>query len=426
MNEPRSRLNAPPREHFARCLRNSPALLVCILLGASAGPLSAQDTAPSDPSQSETPHVAQNDAFPPPDSARYLAGELVHIDHVNRVGILRSDRLDSYAKHQWDLPHHFTMLPYGSIYYHGAPAELRDIPIGTHLHGYFYVGPEGPDPVALPDSSLGANLRTNHQQRSPEAKFSRVLRLEDDFSFYQRRGSAWKILSINRETGKLTAERVMLGEQNPSATQEGLTGQQSFFFYSATRVWKGRQIASLAELTADQVVQLNLTWATLYGPGRCTDVWIDEESRRVAAEQQRQTHIQHQRHRGLAARVDHVEFGEAGAGIVTTTLYAGMDPELYDAFKFGEGVAVVVVEASLRSHDQTNDGAWGHVHEINKIENPPPGSSGFQVKIALRELLEGIRPGRTVRLFAHGFTRDILPLEERLWPKDVRFLHAGP
>ena len=31
------------------------------------------------------------------------------------------------------------MLPYGSIYYHGAPAALQDIPLGTHLHGLFYL-----------------------------------------------------------------------------------------------------------------------------------------------------------------------------------------------------------------------------------------------------------------------------------------------
>ncbi len=30
------------------------------------------------------------------------------------------------------------MLPYGDLYYHGAPAALQDIPLGTHLHGVFY------------------------------------------------------------------------------------------------------------------------------------------------------------------------------------------------------------------------------------------------------------------------------------------------
>ena len=35
------------------------------------------------------------------------------------------------------------MLPYGSVRYRGGAATLRDIPIGTHLHGWFYLPPEG-------------------------------------------------------------------------------------------------------------------------------------------------------------------------------------------------------------------------------------------------------------------------------------------
>ena len=31
------------------------------------------------------------------------------------------------------------MLPYGSIYYHGAPAALCDIPLGTHLHTWCFL-----------------------------------------------------------------------------------------------------------------------------------------------------------------------------------------------------------------------------------------------------------------------------------------------
>ena len=31
-------------------------------------------------------------------------------------------------------PHPFAMLPYGIVRYHGAPADLRDIPLGTVLH----------------------------------------------------------------------------------------------------------------------------------------------------------------------------------------------------------------------------------------------------------------------------------------------------
>src|SRR5271165_668953 len=76
--------------------------------------------------------------FPPPGSAHAVSGELIALDHVNRSGLLRPDRDDTQRRGDWDIARPFVLLPYGSLRYHGAPAELRDIPLGTHLHGEFY------------------------------------------------------------------------------------------------------------------------------------------------------------------------------------------------------------------------------------------------------------------------------------------------
>src|SRR5947209_8745664 len=67
--------------------------------------------------------------FPPENSSHYIAGELISLDHVNRTGTLRPDRTDAIRRGDWDKPMPFTLLPYASLAYHGAPAELRDIPI---------------------------------------------------------------------------------------------------------------------------------------------------------------------------------------------------------------------------------------------------------------------------------------------------------
>ena len=76
--------------------------------------------------------------FPPPGSEHAVSGELIALDHVNRSGLLRPDRDDTQRRGDWDIARPFVLLPYGSLRYHGAPAELRDIPLGTHLHGQFY------------------------------------------------------------------------------------------------------------------------------------------------------------------------------------------------------------------------------------------------------------------------------------------------
>ena len=83
------------------------------------------------------PFQLQPEQFPPEGTAHYFAGELIQMDHVNRTGQLRPDRRDDQRTDDYDRAALFTLLPYGRLRYHDAPAELRDIPIGTHLHGQF-------------------------------------------------------------------------------------------------------------------------------------------------------------------------------------------------------------------------------------------------------------------------------------------------
>ena len=81
--------------------------------------------------QSESYRPKQGE-FPSLKDAKFHRGELVFGDHINRRGSLRIFT-DGYFRER--RLHHFAMLPYGMIYYHGAPADLRDIPLGTILYG---------------------------------------------------------------------------------------------------------------------------------------------------------------------------------------------------------------------------------------------------------------------------------------------------
>ncbi len=144
-----------------------------LVLGLSTLPAIAED------------YIPKPGEFPPSGTGHYLAGELVQIDPINRRGGQRLDGDlvdDRYDKAQ---PQQFAMLPYGMIYYHGAPAELRDIPIGTHLHGTFYLPPPGEEKTLPPNAGPPQYA----------SKYNHALLIEDDFSFYQRHGQAWKILS---------------------------------------------------------------------------------------------------------------------------------------------------------------------------------------------------------------------------------------
>ena len=324
--------------------------------------------------------------FPPEGSAHAIGGELIGMDHINRTGVLRQDRTDAVRRSNWDQPLPFTLLACGSLSYHGAPAELRDIPIGTHLHGEFYID-EKPE-------------------KDGNGPFSRVIRLEDDFSHSARLKRVWKINAVDLEKGTLTATGMDADGQHPDAKPA------AFQISAATRIWKGHGIGSLKDLAANQSVLVNLTVCTLKGPGRCTDVWLDPESREVASAQQLEVHRQFQHEHGLAGRVDEVDNKEA---IVTMTLFAGFDPKLLEDFTPNESVSSAVAVESLRTWDQGSDRMGGTLLEIQHVP-PGPGNSGFRIKFRTSTLLEGQRPKRILRLFSGKWKVDELPKEERHYP----------
>ena len=109
---------------------------------------------PKDRKPSDKPDWFQpvDGQFPPEGSAHAVKGELIFVDHLERRFQIRVDRSDSQDRGVWDLPLFATMLPYGSIWYQGSPAALQDIPLGTHLHGLFYIAD---DKSPLPETAHG-------------------------------------------------------------------------------------------------------------------------------------------------------------------------------------------------------------------------------------------------------------------------------
>ena len=304
------------------------------------------------------------------------------MDHVNRKGVLRVDRSDAQRTDEYDAPLPFDLLPYGSVAYHGAPAELRDVPIGTHLHGQFYV-----------------------EDKAGKQVFSKVLRLEDDFSYFAGKQRLWRVDAVALDKGNLTLTGIGPSEGQADAKPT------TFRIGPATRIWKERGIGALADVAAGQQVLINLTFCTLKGPGRVTDVWLDPESRAAATAQQMEIHRHFSREHGLAARVDEVDNQQR---IVTVTLFAGFDPGLRTDFHVNDHIAAAVAEESLRTHDQNNDTNRGPIVEIEQVP-VGPGNSGMRIRFKPSELLEGDRPKRILRIFSGGWPIDDLPREERAY-----------
>lgn len=358
--------------------------------------------------------------FPPDGSAHYIVGELIRVDHAERELHIRVDRNDSQSRAVWDMPLLLTMLPYGSIYFNGQPAALQDIPLGTHLHTWCY---------SIDQEDKRPPLARWHNRISPESEFRQCIRIEDDFSYHARRNQVWRIDHVDPEKMKLTATLTTVDDNNdPSPVGKS----KVFDFTSGTVVYNGNGFGRLEAIKPGQHVQMNLTWATLYGPGRVFQIWLDEESRDLASTRQLERHRNHIRERGVPGWVDEVDDEKQ---IVTVTFFDGFDTTLFR--DFGIIVAeplgwptsggakndlepkgtLAVARRSLMTYEPLNDRKGGNILKTSKVP-VRPGSSGVQIQVECGLLLEGYRPGEVVRFFPAAWKFIAVPKEEQFFGRE--------
>ena len=358
--------------------------------------------------------------FPPLDKARSYRGVLAFIDHANRRGSLRIETSGEFFRNP---PHPFAMLPYGMIRLHGAPADLRDIPLCTVLHVRAYL-PQDPKTSAVPVSQKGPPERPaeNH-----------VLLLEDEPSYCLREGKVWKLKEVNvrNHQGMIIASR-----ESKAGGEGGKAETESLTFDAATRLWRGRECLCVADLIAeggwpaegtksleDQAVQLGLTWQPtpngVFLRYHVSDIWLDDTAIERAARHQSEKHKSLIRSRWMPAFVDAVEYGKFGRATVTATLFGGMDESLYADFKKGTQGVMNAAESTLKHAG----GAYGPAHmasrgailDVTKTRKDIPlGSSGIQIRLETDLIIEGIRPGRVVRVRPESWPELMLPRDEYL------------
>ena len=369
--------------------------------------------------------------FPPLEKALSYRGELVFVDHANRRGSLRVQGSGMFFRND---PHPFAMLPYGIVRYHGgAAADLRDIPLGTVLHVRAFLPPD-PKISAVPVLPINSKkLDGNHNRGAGTAPAeNHVLLLEDEPSNCQREGMVWKLKDVdlkNRE-GMIIATREPKQGGDSKATEEKLT------FDAATRIWRGRECLGIEDLITEgawpaegkkslggQSVQLGITWKPtpdgVFTRFHISDIWLDDAAMQRAAQNQTEAHKAFIRSRWMAAWIDAVEYGKFGRATVTATLFGGMDASLYADFTKGTPTTMNAVENTLKH----THGAYGPAHmasrgsilDVIKLPGEAPlGSSGIQIRFETDLIIEGIRPGRTVRVRPGNWPRVQVPREEYL------------
>ncbi len=365
--------------------------------------------------------------FPPLAKAYTYRGELVFVDHANRRGSVRIVGEGTYFR---NAPHPFALLPYAVVRYHGAPADLRDIPLGTLLHIRAFLPPD-PATSAVPVLPVDNRSKTaGYSGKGVAPAENHVLLLEDEPSHCQREGLIWKLkeMEIKNREGMLIATREPKDGVDVKATEEKLT------FDAATRVWRGRESLGIDDLIAEglwpaegkkslesQAVLLGITWKPtpdgIFTRFHVSDIWLDDVCMQRAAKNQIETHKTFIRTRWMPAWIDAVEYGKFGRATVTATLFGGMDESLYADFAKGVGAHINGAESTLKHAG----GAYGPAHMASKgtildvtkaTGDVPLGSSGIQIRFDTDLIIEGIRPGRVVRVRSSAWPLVNLPREE--------------
>jgi hypothetical protein len=396
--------------------------IICLCL---VGPLFTKVASGQD-----APFRPEMGKFPPMDKAYTYRGELVFVDHANRRGSIRVQGSGMFFRND---PHPFTMLPYGIVRYRGAPADLRDIPLGTVLHAHGFLPP---DPKISPVPVLPVNNRKmdgNHNRGAGTAPAeNHVLLLEDEPSYCQREGKVWKL----KEVDVRNRAGVIIASREPKQGGDGKAVEEKMTFDAATRIWRGRECLAIDDLVTEgtwpaegkkslggQVVLLGISWKPtvdgVFTQFHISDIWIDDLAIQRAAHSQTDVHKAFIRSRWMPAWIDTVEYGKFGRAKVTATLFGGMDASLYADFQKGSSAQMNSVEMTLKH----THGAYGPAHmasagsilDVSKIPGEVPlGSSGIQIRFETDLIIEGIRPGRIVRVRPGNWPVVNVPREEYL------------
>jgi hypothetical protein len=380
-------------------------------------------------SAADQPFRPEAGKFPPLEKALSYRGELVFVDHANRRGSIRVQGEGTYFR---NAPHPFAMLPYGIVRYHGAPADLRDIPLGTVLHVRAFLPPD-PKNSSVPVLPVDNREKTAGYSGAGIAPAeNHVLLLEDESSHCQREGMVWKLKELDLKNN----EGMIVASREPKAGGDGKASEEKLTFDAATRIWRGRECLGIADLIAEgtwpasgkkplggQAVLLGITWKPtpdgVFTRFHISDIWLDDISMQRAAQNQTETHKAFIRSRWMPAWVDSVEYGKFGRATVTATLYGGMDAALYADFKKDSKVLMNGAENTLKhaggEYGPAHMASKGSIIDVAKANaDVPLGSSGIQIRFETDLIIEGIRPARVVRVRPANWPQVDLPREEFL------------
>ena len=382
---------------------------------------------PSNSRYKEKPFRPKAGEFPPLEKAHFYKGELTFVDHANRRG---SIRIDGDGRFRFAAPSPFALLPYGLVRYHGSPADLRDIPLGTVMYAKAFLPPD-PKISSVPVLPLDNREKKYGNAGTGVAPAeNHIFLFEDDPSYCKRLGLVWKLqeVELKENAGMIVARR-------EAQDGKGQVLSETFSVDATTRLWRGRERLGITDLMNeknwpkngkkdlnDQTVFLGITWKPTPGGVfkrfHINDIWLDELAMERAVQIQNETHKAFIKSRWMPGWVNKVEYGKFGRAKVTVTLFGGMDGSLYADFKKGQKAMLASSENTLKHWAGGTAGtaqmaSKGILLEVSKTKKRVPlGSSGIQVSLETNLVTEGFRHGKVIRIRPESWPILEVPREE--------------
>ena len=373
--------------------------------------------------------------FPSLEEAHSYKGELTFVDHANRRGSLR---IDGDGRFRFAAPSPFALLPYGLVRYHGSPADLRDIPLGTVMYAKAFLPPD-PKISSVPVLPLdNREKKYGYAGTGVAPAENHIFLFEDEPSYCKRLGLVWKLMEINlkEDQGILTARR-----ESKSGNRD--VHEETFSIDTATRFWRGKEHLYLRDLLEekalpengvrsfnDQSVLVGISWKPTPGGVfkrfHVSDIWLDELAMERASRIQNETHKTFVKSRWMPGWVDEVEYGKFGRAKVTLTLFGGMDQSLYADFRKDQNATLASSENTLKHWAGGTAGtiqmaSRGSILDITKKQKGVPlGSSGIQLILETNLVTEGFRPGKVIRIRPATW-----PVLEVPWEEYINFKRDG-
>jgi hypothetical protein len=316
--------------------------------------------------------------FPPHHSDHRVSGELVAADFIHRSGVFRKSGCGELVN--------FMLPPFGIVHYLNAPADLRDVPLGTSLLFFLHQDADG--------------------------AFTRASTMQDDFTMTANHNASYRLDGIKRGEGKLMVTRQKL----PAKEVDG-PGRE-WLVTEETRLWKGSQSVKLDDLVLGDELLANFTAATPEHPRRCTEIWIGAATHQHATNEQRMKQAAFVKMRGLPARINRVDGRE-----IVVDLLASEEPADRNAlravvstdFPIGKDIRLAVANDELRTYWPSVDGKRARVIRIENTPTNAYGTGGVRMTLEPGLMLEGFRQDRIVRLFGEKWpVHEYMPLGEGL------------